>query len=139
MILFKLERASLSNMKKVLIIDDEEDLTFFVKANLEMSGDFKVLIANRAKEGIRMAAKHKPDLILLDIRIPQMDGFEILKKLKTNIKTLNIPVIMLTALSDESSKTKAAELYNEEYMVKPVKIDVLKAKIEEVLKRRGLN
>lgn len=125
-------------MRRILIIDDEEDLTFFVKANLEMSGGFEVLIANKARDGIRMASRHKPDVILLDIRLPQMDGFEILKKLKSNIKTLGIPVIMLTALSDESSKHKAAELYNEEYMVKPVKIEALKARIEEVLKRRGV-
>ena len=126
-------------MKKILIIDDEEDLTFFVKANLELSGKFEVLIANSGKEGIRMAKRYNPDLILLDIMMPGMDGFEVLKSLKKIDSTVAIPVVMLTAKDDDDSKIQAAGLYNEEYIVKPVRIDALKTKIEEVFKLRGLN
>ena len=122
-------------MKKVLIIDDEEDLTFFVKANLELAGDYEVNIANSGKEGLKIAARYKPDLILLDIMMPHMDGFEVLERLKNTPKTTSIPVIMLTAKGDEDSKVKSATLYNECYIVKPVQIEFLKAKIEEVLER----
>jgi DNA-binding response OmpR family regulator len=119
----------------VLIIDDEEDLTFFVKANLELAGDYEVNIANSGKEGLKIAARYKPDLILLDIMMPHMDGFEVLERLKNTPKTTSIPVIMLTAKGDEDSKVKSATLYNEGYIVKPVQIEFLKAKIEEVLER----
>ena len=122
--------------KKILIIDDEEDLSFFVKANLELDGGYKVKVATSGKAGIKAASQYKPNLILLDIMMPKMDGFEVLKKLKTCHETLAIPVIMLTAKGDEETKLKASKLYNESYIIKPVQIEVLKAKIEEVLSRR---
>jgi len=125
-------------VRKILIIDDEEDLTFFVKANLELSNKYEVLIANSGKEGIKLAKRYRPDLILLDIMMPGMDGFEVLQNLKKAADTLSIPVIMLTAKGDDDSKIKAAGLYNEEYIVKPVRIDILNTKIEEVFKLRGI-
>jgi two-component system phosphate regulon response regulator PhoB len=67
--------------------------------------------------------------------MPHMDGFEVLERLKNTPKTTSIPVIMLTAKGDEDSKVKSATLYNEGYIVKPVQIEFLKAKIEEVLER----
>ena len=125
-------------MRKILIIDDEEDLTFFVKANLELTGDYEVMIAKNGKEGIKLAASHKPDLILLDIMMPKMDGFEVLEKLKQAKETIAIPIIMLTAKTDDASKIKAASLYDEDYMTKPVQIETLRAKIEEVAQRRNM-
>ncbi len=124
-------------MRKVLIIDDEEDLTFFVKANLELIEGYEVVTATSGSEGIKLAGRYKPDVILLDIMMPGMDGYETLDKLKSLPKTVAIPVIMLTAKADEESKIKAAGLYNEDYLVKPVQIDVLRVKIEEVLQRRN--
>ena len=123
---------------KVLIIDDEEDLTFFIKANLELVGDYEVITATTGKEGIAIAASGDINIILLDIMMPKMDGFEVLDKLKKTNGVLSIPVIMLTAKGDIESKIKAAGLYNEDYIVKPVHIGMLKSKIEEALKRRGI-
>ena len=123
-------------MKRVLIIDDEEDLTFFVKANLELSGEYQVMIANNAKDGLKCAQQHKPDVILLDIMMPHMDGFEALKKLKKSFVTLSIPVIMLSAKGDDESKIKAVASYNDDYIVKPVQVEFLKSKIAEVIGRR---
>ena len=123
-------------MRKILIIDDEEDLTFFVKANLELAGDYEVEVATNGRDGIKLANRQKFDLILLDIIMPHMDGFEVLEALKKNKKTLAIPVVMLTAKGDDKSKTKAASLYDEDYIVKPVQIDFLKTKIDEALARR---
>jgi len=124
--------------RKVLIIDDEEDLTFFVKANLELVGDYEVITATSGKEGIAIAVSQDIDIILLDIMMPKMDGFETLDKIKKTRETLSIPVIMLTAKGDIDSKVKAAGLYHEDYIVKPVQIEILKVKIEEALKRKGL-
>ncbi len=125
-------------MKKILMIDDEGDMCLLVKQNLEMSGDYKVTIAHDGKNGISAARREKPDLILLDIIMPGMGGFDVLRKLKEMNDTCSIPVIMLTAIGTEEAKEKAMSLYNEEYIVKPVQTDVLKGKIEEVLKRGRL-
>jgi len=124
---------------KILIIDDEEDLTFFVKANLELVGNYDVITATSGKEGVAIATSTDIDIILLDIMMPKMDGFEVLDKIKKVKGTLAIPVIMLTAKGDIDSKIKAAGLYDEDYIVKPVQIEILKVKIEEALKRRGIN
>ncbi|MBP7088900.1 MAG: response regulator [Candidatus Omnitrophica bacterium] len=122
-------------MKKILTIDDEEDLPFFIKANLELTGEYEVVVARSGKEGIKAAIRYKPDLILLDIMMPHMDGYQVLDRLKKSRRTLSIPVIMLTAKGDDESKMKASSLYNEDYIVKPIQIDSLIAKIEEILKR----
>lgn len=119
--------------KKILIIDDEEDFCYFVKANLQRISNYEILIAHRGKKGIRFVRKEKPDLILLDVMMPGMDGFEVLKRLKKSEETQYIPVIMLTAKNEDESKIKAAGLYCEDYIVKPVEIKVLKAKIHRVL------
>ena len=123
-------------MKRILIIDDEEDLTFFVKANLELTGEYQVMIAHSGKEGLKCAQRFKPDVILLDIMMPHVDGFEVLKKLKKSLATLSIPVVMLSAKGDEDSKMQAASAYNEDYVVKPVQVESLKEKIDEVIERR---
>ncbi|MBN1526263.1 MAG: response regulator [Candidatus Omnitrophica bacterium] len=124
-------------MKKILIVDDEKDFCFFVKANLELSSEYKVTVATNGKEGIRAAETHQPDLILLDVMMPGMDGIDVLKILKENKRTIDIPVLMLTAKGDEETKMQAATSYNEGYIVKPVAINDLKGKIEEALSRFG--
>lgn len=124
--------------KKILIIDDEADFCKLVKRNLELIGDFEVVIAGDGKQGFNSAKKLKPDLILLDIMMPRMDGFKVLEKLKSDMNTLAIPVIMLTAKGDEASKVKAAQLYDEEYIIKPIEAPELKTQIEEVLRRSGV-
>lgn len=122
-------------MKKILMIDDERDICLLVKQNLEISGDYKVIVATNGRDGIAAASREKPDIILLDIIMPGMSGFEVLEKLKTRTDTTSIPVVMLTAVGTEEAKEKAMSLYNEEYLVKPVRTDVLMAKIGEVLSR----
>ena len=125
--------------KRILIIDDEEDLSFFVKANLELAGNYEVIIATSGSEGIDIASSQKIDLILLDIMMPKMDGFEVLEEIKKSRGVLTMPVIMLTAKGDMASKIKAAGSYSEDYLVKPVKIEILKTKIDQVLQRAGLS
>ncbi len=119
--------------KKILIIDDEEDFAYFLKTNLELTTNSVVITSNRGKKGIRTALKEKPDLIILDIMMPGLDGFEVLKKLKENEKTYHIPVIMLTAKNGDESKIKAAGMYCEDYLVKPVETGILRSKISSIL------
>jgi len=119
--------------KKILIIDDEKDFCYFVKKNLEAISNYEIITANKGKKGIQIARKEKPDLILLDIMMPGIDGFEVLKRLKANEKTQDISVIMLTAKDEDESKIKASGLYCEDYLVKPVEKLVLRAKIQKVL------
>lgn len=125
------------NKNKILIIDDERDFCMTVKKNLELSGKFEVVAETSAKKGLHLANELMPDLIILDIMMPEMDGFKVLEKLKNNKDTISIPVIMLTAKADEASMVKSAQLYNEGYIVKPISAEDLEAKISEVLKRRG--
>jgi len=119
--------------KKILIIDDEKDFCYFLKANLQLISNYQVLISTKAKKGIKAARKEKPDLILLDILMPRIDGFEVLKRLKESEKTLHIPVIMLTAKNENESRMKASGLYSDDYIVKPVETEVLISKIHKLL------
>jgi DNA-binding response OmpR family regulator len=118
---------------KILIIDDEEDFAYFIKANLELVSNYEVMIYAKGKKGLKAAVREKPVLILLDIMMPGMDGFEVLKRLKKSEKTMRIPVIMLTAKNEDESKIEAAGLYCEDYIVKPVEMRVLNSKIHKIL------
>lgn len=124
-------------MKKILIIDDEEGFRFFVKTNLELRGDYEVIAASGGEEGIRLVEEHKPDLVLLDILMPGIDGLETLKRLKENKNTKSIPVLMLTAISDDEIRIKALYLRNDGYIIKPFEISELEDKIERLLYRDG--
>ncbi|MDD5431700.1 MAG: response regulator [Candidatus Omnitrophica bacterium] len=122
--------------KKVLIVDDEKDFTKMTKINLEATGEYEVFIENISNKALEKAKEVKPDIILLDILMPDTDGFTILKRLKKDESTISIPVVMLTAVSTEAAKTQATSLYDEGYIEKPITIEDLIAKIESVLRIR---
>lgn len=124
-----------SGRRTILIVDDEGDFAFFVKANLELLGPFEVIIATSGKAGVQAAREVRPDLILLDILMPGMSGFDVLKALKEDKATMQIPVLMLTARADVPSKQEASRLYNDDYLVKPIQAQELKDRIERVLSR----
>lgn len=123
-------------MKKILVIDDEKEFCMIVKQNLEMKGGYRVEVATDGNSGITAALQHKPDLILLDIIMPGMGGFDVLRELKDKKETASIPIIMLTAVGSEEAKEKALSLYDEDYIVKPVLLGELDAKIKAVLSSR---
>jgi DNA-binding response OmpR family regulator len=120
-------------MNTILIIDDEEDFVFFIKSALELHGRFRVFYSTDGKSGIEIARREKPKLILLDIMMPEMDGFEVLKELKDDSQTMAIPVVMLTAKNDDHTMTEAFGSYAQYYIVKPVEMDLLAAQIDYVL------
>ncbi|MGD2244939.1 MAG: response regulator [Candidatus Aminicenantes bacterium] len=122
--------------EKILIIDDEKDFAHFVKENLQLISNYTVITASKGKKGIRAALKENPDLILLDVTMSGIDGFEVLKRLKENEKTHHIPVIMLTAESDDESKLKDSGFTADDTIVKPVETKALREKIHKILSPR---
>ena len=122
-----------SKKRKILIIDDEKDFGYFLKFNLELIKKFKVYTATNGKAGIKTAVRKKPDLIILDIMMPGIDGFEVLTELKQNVKTTSIPVFMMTALDQDEPKVQACGLYCADYLTKPIEMGELIRKISNVL------
>ncbi|MDD5194912.1 MAG: response regulator [Candidatus Omnitrophica bacterium] len=123
--------------RKVLIIDDEAGFTKIVKLNLEATGKYEVIVENQSNRALASAQKNEPDIILLDILMPKIDGFEVLELLKKDLPTISIPVIMLTAITADESKALASRFYNESYIEKPVTVQVLDEEIGKVLARKG--
>lgn len=120
----------------ILIIDDDRDICSVKKAQLEFDGTFKVTVADGPSKGLKLAKSKKPDLILLDIMMPGKDGFEVLRELKSDIQTAAIPVIMHTGVDENESRGRAAELYNEGYVLKSADRATLIDAIRKVLSRR---
>jgi len=118
--------------KKILIIEDNKDLVKMLFARLEREG-YKVYATLDAVGGMSEAIKVAPDLMLLDIMMPAGGGITVLKNIKDNTKTFNIPIIIITALSDERTKNKAEELGVSGYFVKPLDTPKLIARIKEIL------
>ena len=117
---------------KVLIVDDEIDFTHFLKLNLENTGRYKVFTASNGRDGVKAAQRKKPDILLLDIMMPGMDGFEVLEQIKGSVKTFEIPVIMLTAVDNSECRSEAQGNFAGEYLVKPVPLDRLMSAIDRV-------
>ena len=123
---------------KILIIDDEEDFGHFIKLNLERTGEFEVLVSTEGKQGIVLAKSHNPDLILLDIMMPEMDGTEIAEHLLDDTSTKDIPIVFLTALVKKGElKDKTGRIAGRYFIAKPVTSDELIAKIKSVLEKRS--
>ena len=125
--------------KKILLIDDEEDFSFFVRKNLEATGEFEVITANRGEEGINLAIKNKPDLILLDIYMPRLSGPDVAEILNNGPKTKEIPVIFLTALvsPQEMGVESTKEIGGRLFIAKPVDTERLVSSIKTVMGPKG--
>jgi two-component system, OmpR family, alkaline phosphatase synthesis response regulator PhoP len=116
--------------KKLLVIDDERDVREGLQEWLEDCGYYVATAAN-GDEGLRNAGKNRPHLILLDIAMPERDGFEVLQRLKENAATALIPVIMLTAKAESSFIFRAQQLQATDYVTKPFDEDQLLALIRK--------
>lgn len=117
---------------RVLVVDDEVDIVSSVQYRLEFC-EFEVITAANGKEGLEKAASEKPDLILLDISMPVMNGHEMLEHLRNSPALKDIPVIMLSAFSDAKDVTKAANLGIVDYVTKPFDFTELMGKISNAL------
>ena len=118
----------------ILIVEDEKDIVKMLEYNLKKEG-FKTLSARDGEDALDLAVRQRPDLVILDLMLPGIDGLEVCKNLKGDTKTASIPVIMLTAKSQESDKIVGLELGADDYMTKPFSPRELIARIKAVLRR----
>ena len=120
--------------EKILIVEDEKDIIKMLEYNLKKEG-FRVTNARDGEDALDLALRQYPDLILLDLMLPGIDGLEVCKTLKKETKTASIPIIMLTAKSQESDKVVGLELGADDYITKPFSPRELLARIKAVLRR----
>jgi phosphate regulon transcriptional regulator PhoB len=120
--------------EKILIVDDEQDLVKLVRFNLEKDG-YKVISASNGEDALLLARKEMPDLVVLDLMLPGIDGLEVCKKLKADTELVNIAVIMLTAKGEESDITLGLKLGADDYITKPFSPKELVARVQAVLRR----
>lgn len=120
--------------EKILIVEDEKDIVKMLEYNLKKEG-FRTLSASDGEDAIGLANREHPDLILLDLMLPGIDGLEVCKELKKDYKTAKTPIIMLTAKSQESDKVVGLELGADDYITKPFRPRELVARIKAVLRR----
>jgi two-component system phosphate regulon response regulator PhoB len=121
-------------MARLLVIEDEKDLQKVLEFNLRQAGH-EVLTALRGREGLQLAREHHPDLVLLDLMLPDLAGTEICKALKQDAHTRDIAVLMLTAKGEEVDRIVGFELGADDYVVKPFSVRELLLRIEAILRR----
>ena len=121
------------NRKRVLIIDDEEDFCNFTKMYLENKHDFEVQTLTDSREAIRVVKTFMPDIIILDLLMPHIGGFEICELLNKDDETKGVPVIVTTALSDRADIKKAYKVGASGYIVKPLEFPQLVEEINKAL------
>lgn len=121
--------------KTIFIVEDEEDIQELLRYNLEREG-YSVESATNGEEAIRTIPRKMPDLVLLDLMLPGLDGLEVCRTLKKNHHTTRIPIIMVTAKGGEADVVAGLELGADDYIPKPFSIKVVIARIRTVLRRR---
>jgi len=118
----------------ILVVDDEQDLLDLIEYNLMKEG-YNVLTADNGLDGIKIAKKNNPDLILLDIMMPRMDGLEVCDLLKEDDNLKDTPVVFLTARGDEKTEVKGLDMGADDYLTKPISTTKLISRINAVLRR----
>ena len=121
-------------MSKILITDDDEAILELIKINLELSGH-DVICASDAMKSFALLQQENPDLIILDVMMPEVDGFTLAQRIRNNPKYDNIPILMLTALGMLEDKVKGFNAGVDDYLVKPFEIEELKLRVRALLKR----
>ena len=120
--------------KKILVVDDEVDLVETVRFPLEMEG-FDVLVSYNGEDALNQARKESPDLIILDLMLPKLDGYKVCRLLKFDERYKHIPILMLTAKTQEKDKTIGMETGANEYITKPFEMDYLMEKVKAYLNK----
>ena len=125
--------------KKILVVEDDEDIRNLVLFNLEMTGEYELLSSDNGENALVLAQKHIPALVILDVMLPGIDGFEVCRQLKSNSTTRKIPIVMLTARSDDNDVVKGFELGVEDYLRKPFSsMKILLARVSNILQRHDI-
>lgn len=120
--------------EKILVVDDEDNILELLRFNLENSG-YKVLTAQNGIDALKIAKAETPDLILLDLMLPGMDGYDVCKEIRRDNNISNTPIIMITAKGEELDKILGLELGADDYITKPFSVRELKARLKAVLRR----
>ena len=123
-------------MAKILIAEDERDIRDLIAFTLRFAG-YEVFAAANGEEAVELAPKINPDLILMDVRMPRMTGYEACKELKSNPDLKDIPVVFLTARGQETEIQQGLDAGAEEYLLKPFAPDLLTARVKAVLAKFG--
>ena len=125
--------------KKILVVEDDEDIRNLVLFNLEMTGEYELLSSDNGEDALVLAQKHIPALVILDVMLPGIDGFEVCRQLKSNSTTRKIPIVILTARSDDNDVVKGFELGVEDYLRKPFSsMKILLARVSNILQRHDI-
>ena len=129
------DAASAREQPLVLAADDDEDILDLVAFRLERSG-YTVIVARDGEEALELAAKELPDLAVLDVMMPKVDGFEVTRRLRAEEATSRMPIILLTARSQDADVQQGFEAGADDYLRKPFSPDELRARVQAILGRR---
>ena len=130
----KPDSASAQPKKRILVVDDERDLTEMIAFNLTRNG-YDVLTSDSGPDALEVARREMPDLIVLDLMLPGLDGMEVTRRLKADAKTARLPIIMLTAKGEETDVVVGLTLGADDYVTKPFSMKILLARLATVLRR----
>lgn len=122
--------------ESILVIEDEEDIAELIRYNLEREG-YRVVHAESGERGLEIVRRQRPDLVLLDLMLPGIDGLEVCKRVRADVAGAQTPIIMVTARGEEADVVTGLELGAEDYLTKPFSPRVLVARVRAVLRRRG--
>lgn len=121
-------------MNKILVIDDDFAINELIKVNLELCG-YRVIQANDGTTGFALCKQEMPSLVILDVMMPEVDGFTVAQRIRRNDDTKDIPILMLTALSQVSDKVMGFNIGVDDYLVKPFEMEELQVRVRALLKR----
>ncbi len=121
-------------MNKILVVDDDIAINELIKVNLELSG-YKIVQAFDGIEGFAMAKQELPSLVILDVMMPDVDGYTVAQRIRMNPELKETPILMLTALSQLNDKVKGFDIGVDDYLVKPFEMEELKVRVRALLKR----
>ena len=124
----------MKNQKNIVVVDDEKDILELIKFNISNNG-YNCFCADNGETAIKLAKTNIPDLIILDLMLPGIDGLDICRILKNNKETQNIPILMLTAKTSDENIIEGLEVGADDYVTKPFSIKVLLARVETLLRR----
>ena len=128
----------MEDVKKILLVDDESDILDFLSYNLENAG-YKVRVAQNGLEGVKVAQEFLPDLIILDMMMPEMDGIETCERIRENEALKSVLIAFLTARGEDYSQIAGFDAGADDYILKPLKPKVLVSRVKALLKRGGIS
>ncbi len=122
--------------KKILIVEDEEDILELLSEEFDAHGDYQILHARDGEEALRIASANNPDIIILDIHLPKLNGYEVCRSIKSNPAISDIKILMISGMAQNSDRQKALQMGADDYLTKPFDLTILVEKVETLLRSR---